>query len=326
MDRAAPGLEVALELGPLGCGSGWPARARPSADSATARARWTCLRTSFRSPSAWAASLHTRRATIKANRANSSIPQPEVQIYRGWWTVAMACLQGFLHPRDRSRYPLRRPCDIDPARCEQRTARASDASSRASSRAIARAHRGVAKALGAHRHERCAHVEQLAGVRRALHAAHADHRDLHARRRRPPPGRARPARTAGPDSPPVPPARASGVAALRRGAPRARRERHRAQRVDQRDRVRAAVLGRPRAQRPRRRVLGVSLTISGLRVRGRTVRDDVLQLARDRRRCRGPSATFGQDTLSSTAAISSRASQASTQLGELRRRSSPSRS
>ncbi len=129
------------------------------------------------------------------------------------------------------------------------------------------------------------------------------------------------ARTAGPDSPPVPAAeprlgragRAEAIpaSAPRRAAARARRERHRAQRVDQRDGVRAALLGRLRA---RGDVGGVGRQLDDQRLCGARAhaRARPARAGAGRRRCPVPSRTFGHDTFSSIAAISARASHAST--------------
>ena len=159
---------------------------------------------------------------------------------------------------------------------------------RRSSAAMRAAAAGSRKRLGSDRHERRAGVEQVARVRAALHAAHADDGDA-ARARRPPrPGPARRRGSPGPDSPPVPPP-SHGAR-----SPGAGRERHRAQRVDQRDGVGAAVLRRPARSDGTSAVFGVSLTISGLAVLRAAGADDLLAAAPGRRRCPGRSRRSGR--------------------------------
>src|SRR5271154_2228117 len=96
---------------------------------------------------------------------------------------------------------------------------------------------GVTEALGADPHERGAYVDELAGVSGALHAAHADHGDRDASR-----DGGHLGERDGPDS------RAGGAprATPEPRPPAARRQRRRTQRVDQRDGIRASVLGRLR--------------------------------------------------------------------------------
>ncbi len=95
---------------------------------------------------------------------------------------------------------------------------------------------------------------------------------------------------------------------LRRGC---RGERHGAQRVDQRDGVRSAFLCGQGAQR---HVGGVGCELDDQRLGGALAHgcDDGLELRRGRRRCPGRCLTLGQDTFSSMAAISARASHACT--------------
>ncbi len=123
------------------------------------------------------------------------------------------------------------------------------------------ARKGLAEALRPDRHERRADVEQILRMRRVLHAAHTDHGDLHARRgsghlreRDGPDRRSGQAARAAAQPPPrrvdSGPSRSWEPASLPRAArgspaPSARsprRERHRSERVDQRHRVRPALL------------------------------------------------------------------------------------
>ena len=121
----------------------------------------------------------------------------------------------------------------------------------------------------------------------ALHAAHSDDRNR-TRAATAATCASATARIAGPDRPPVPPP--SHARPLDR--PALGRERHRPQRVDQRHRVGAGVLGCQRAGATSA-VLGVSFTISGLRVRPRTPRTTSSSCG-DRRRCRGRSLRSGR--------------------------------
>ena len=189
-----------------------------------------------------------------------------------------------------------------------RACRSSDVSGHSAERARAarsrdpRAGSGSRKLSVPDRHERRADVEQIAACA-ALCTPPMPTTGIATRAATAATWASATARIAGPDSPPVPPPSHGVAPAL---AARARRERHRAQRVDQRDGVGAALL-RPPARRPATSaVFGVSLTISGLRVLAAHRAHDLLAAARDRRRCRGPVCTFGQDTFSSIAAISAR--------------------
>ena len=104
----------------------------------------------------------------------------------------------------------------------------------------------------------CARVEQVARVTPGLDAAHADDRDRDPRAHLATCASAT-ARTAGPDTPPVPPP--SHGSPGRRGCMR-----HAAQRVDERHGVGAVRPPRRPRRRPARALFGVSFTISGLAV------------------------------------------------------------
>ena len=158
----------------------------------------------------------------------------------------------------------------------------------------------------------------------ALNPAHADDRDRDARGD----GRdlgERDGADRWPREPPVPPP-SHGLRrrAACRGVAAGGRERHRAQRVDQRDGVGAAGLAAS-AHAATSAALGVSLTISGLRVARAHGAHDAARAGAGSAPMSRPVSTFGQETFSSIAAISRAASQAPA-ARDLRRRSSPSRS
>ena len=94
-------------------------------------------------------------------------------------------------------------------------------------------------------------------------------------------------------------------------------ERHPAQRVDQRDGVGAGLLRPPRRPPATSAAFGVSLTISGLAVSGRTRVEQRARVSPGRRRSSSPVSTFGQETLSSSAATSSRSANALDERGQL---------
>ena len=143
-------------------------------------------------------------------------------------------------------------------------------------------------------------------------AAHADDRDLDARRDRRDLGERDRRGSPGPTARRC---RRPATAGERR-APGA--SGHRAQRVDQRDRVRAALLRPPAAQR--RHVGGVRASASrsaAWRVRARTPAHDALRAGAGRRRCRGPSSRSGRTRSARSPRSRSRSSQASTSSREL---------
>ena len=153
--------------------------------------------------------------------------------------------------------------------------------------------------------------EELGCVGAGFDAPHADHRRRQPRPRRAGPGRARSARTAGPDRPPLP--------APSQGSPVPGSSARGAQRVDQRDRVGPALLG---GERDRGRVGRCSASASrsaASRSAGGAPRRAPASPPAARRRSDRTS-TFGHETLSSIAATSSRPPTPST------RRAKPSRS
>ena len=232
-----------------------------------------------------------------------------------------AVCRGFRPVCERPRAPLR--CERSAAIGS--TCRRPDGASAARAQLARdpRAGAGIAEALGADRHERRARVEQIARVRGALHAAHADRPGSAPRAATAATWASATARIAGPGQP-------AGAAAQPRPRARcarpARRERHRAQRVDQRHRVGAARPAAACAQAATSAVFGVSFTISGLCVCAAHGAHDLLAAARGSAPMSRPVLTFGQDTFSSIAAISARALARLARAARTPRRSSPSRS
>ena len=242
-------------------------------------------------------STHPKPA-IKAKSPNSSGPQPEVQACRGWWTVGRtfaAVFAGRTNGRG-CRTSARAGSKVRDVRRERT---ALDFSRRRSSPRSARGD-GIAKALGADRDERRAGVEQVARVRGALDAAHADDRNLHARgdggdlRQRD-----------GADRRPGQPAAAAAEPRLARavGAPGASAI------------ARSVLISETASAPPSCAAAAHAGDVGGVRrelddqrlARARATRaDDLLRAGAGRRRCPGPVLTFGQDTLSSIAAISAR--------------------
>ena len=191
------------------------------------------------------------RLPIKPKRPNSPRPQLEVKIRRGWSTVWCRFAGVLLHPQRASARvgvaPRGGPARL-PETAEKYLRLLTTARREPAVRGRSCARGGVAEGLGPDRHEGRADLQQLARVGARLDPAHPDHGDLHARRRRPPPGPARPPAPPGPRARPCPPPSHGRARAPLRG----RGQRHRAQRVDQRDGVRSPLLGGQRAGAARR--------------------------------------------------------------------------
>ena len=183
VDRQATRLQIALELCSSRADLVGPrervhALVERSLGAAAGSRRW--FRSPSRSPSPWAASLHTDGSRSRKNALiqlylNLSFSHVEAC---GWSRRRFA---GFLS----SLIPL--ACKPSPGRRQARAGlaepvvrRLSSGGGRHPARARSSPRRGVAEALGADRHESGADVEQIARVRGAAHPAHADHRNPHA--------------------------------------------------------------------------------------------------------------------------------------------------
>ena len=177
----------------------------------------------------------------------------------------------------------------------------------ASSAAIRPAIGGIAEALGPDRDQRRPGIEQVGGVARAGDAPHADDRHGDARGDR--------AHLRERDGADRRAGQAAGPAAEPRRA-RPRRMRGMARRVLISDTASAPAASAASATRATSAVFGVSFTISGLAVRGRTSAS-IAPSSAGSAPMSSPVFTFGQETFSSIAATSSRASTASTSGADL---------
>ena len=264
---ARPGLEIALELRAARADLVGALERLHPLDERTLGGSHGGLGRASSSLAAWAASLHRRTRSASRNRPNSPRPQLEVEPRRGELTVCPSICRAFLRVMCYGLATDRRPCAAR-SRCLLGFPPARPRPARPAS--------GSRNDLGADGDDICARVD--AGRARDVRSGPRPCRRSGSRPARGPRATcaSATARTAGPDTPPVPPP--SHGSPGRRGS-----KRHAAQRVDRARRRRRRAPRRPRRPPPATAQFGVSFTISGLAVSGRTASSSARRLAPGRR-------------------------------------------